>query len=65
MKVTLEMSSKEEYEFHRRMKINKILEDLHLNPESVIVIRGNELLTPDDWAEEEDEIRIRGVISGG
>ncbi len=65
MKVKLEMPEQKELEFDRRMKVHKMLEELHINPESVIVIRGGELLTADDWAEVGDEIRIRGVISGG
>lgn len=65
MKVVVEVPPRREHSLPKKIKVKALLEELRLNPESVIVIRGKELLTPDDWVGEEDEIRIRGVISGG
>lgn len=45
--------------------VKVLLRDLELDPESVLVIRGDELLTREDVIEPDDEIEIRSVISGG
>jgi len=65
LKVKLETSPKNEYRFEKKMKVSKILKELQLNPESVMVIRGNELLSTEDMVDRDDEISIRSVISGG
>ena len=65
MKVKLETPPKKEYQFDHGMKVSKILKDLQLNPESVIVIRNKELLSTEDWVNQGEEISIRSVISGG
>ena len=65
MKVIIETPPKNEYHFPKGMKVSKILKQLQLNPESVIVIRQSELLSVEDWVNEDEEISIRSVISGG
>lgn len=65
MKVIVQISDEKEYQFDKRMKVGNIIQELQLNPESVLVIKGNELLTSEDWIEKDEEIKIRGVISGG
>jgi sulfur carrier protein len=47
------------------MTVLRVLERLDVNPESVIVIRGDTLLTRDERVADEDEIELRPVISGG
>lgn len=42
-----------------------LLRKLELNPETVLVIRGADLLTREESLGEADEIEIRPVISGG
>ena len=46
-------------------KVRDILEKLGIHPDSVIVIRGEELLTKDDRVGPDDEIEVRPVVSGG
>lgn len=46
-------------------KVREILAKLGIHPDSVIVIRGDELLTKDDRVGPEDEIEVRPVVSGG
>ncbi len=65
MKVKIETSPRQEYHFERGMKAEQLLKKLQLNPESVIVIRNQELLSPEDWIDQEDKVSIRSVISGG
>ncbi|MGH2829980.1 MAG: TIGR00269 family protein [Actinomycetota bacterium] len=42
-----------------------LLQHLQLNPETVLVIRGGDLLTREEELAEADEVEIRPVISGG
>ncbi len=45
--------------------VRELLEHLSIVPESVLVIRGDELLTRSDRVDAEDTIELRPVISGG
>jgi uncharacterized protein (TIGR00269 family) len=47
----------------KRVKV--VLRDLEIDPETVLVIRGEDLLTREDLIEADDTIEIRPVISGG
>ena len=42
-----------------------MLKELKLLPETVLVIRGEELATEDDMVRDEETLEIRPVISGG
>ncbi|MCX7642927.1 MAG: MoaD/ThiS family protein [Armatimonadetes bacterium] len=53
------------FEFDQRMRVKDLLEKLNLSPESTIVVRGEEVLTEDDWLEEDDEVKVISAISGG
>ena len=45
--------------------VRAVLDDLGVNPDTVLVIRGGELITRDTRLDDSDEIEIRPVISGG
>ncbi|MGZ5382809.1 MAG: MoaD/ThiS family protein [Acidimicrobiia bacterium] len=45
--------------------VHELLADLDIVHESVLVIRGSELLTRSDKVEADDTIELRPVISGG
>ncbi len=45
--------------------VQELLDHLQLNPETVLVVRGSELLTRDARLGEDDEVEIRPVVSGG
>jgi len=47
----------------KRVKV--VLRELAIDPDAVLVIRGEELLTREDLIEADDDIEIRPVISGG
>ena len=47
----------------RQVKV--ILRDLEIHPDTVLVIRGEDLLTQEEIVNDTDEIEIRPVISGG
>lgn len=42
-----------------------VLKDLNVIPESVIVIRGDTLITADQLVDDTDTIELRPVMSGG
>lgn len=47
------------------LTVSALLERLELNPESVLVIRGDTLITRDTRLDDVDSIEIRPVTSGG
>jgi uncharacterized protein (TIGR00269 family) len=56
---------KREVSVDKAVRVKVLLRDLEIDPETVLVIRGDELLTREDLIAESDEIEIRPVISGG
>ncbi|MCI0529980.1 MAG: hypothetical protein L0Y56_21255 [Nitrospira sp.] len=46
-------------------RVCDVLKDLKLLPETVLVIKGNELATEDETVSDADTLEIRPVISGG
>ena len=64
MKVILRYP-KREVEIAGRRRVTDLLKELEVLPETVLVIRGSELLTGDAVVGDEDVIELRPVISGG
>ncbi|HWP59147.1 MAG TPA: MoaD/ThiS family protein [Candidatus Acidoferrales bacterium] len=54
-----------EVELGSERRVEQILRQLGLNPETHIAVRGEELLTRDDIVRENDTIEIISAISGG
>lgn len=46
-------------------QVKVILRDLDIDADTVLVIRGEDLLTREDTIDDDDHIEIRPVISGG
>ena len=64
MKVTLRNPNRV-LEIPGPKSIVALLQDLDLNRESVLVIRGGTLVPGDALLADDDEVEIRPVISGG
>jgi sulfur carrier protein len=54
-----------EVEMAGPLRVHVLLDRLALNRESVLVIRGDTLVTGDVLLEDGDEVEVRPVISGG
>ncbi|MBI3030033.1 MAG: MoaD/ThiS family protein [Candidatus Rokubacteria bacterium] len=54
-----------EVEVAGRRRVRDLLKDLDILPETVLVIRGDEMITADTVVGDEDVIELRPVISGG
>ncbi len=64
MKVVLR-NPRRELDVPGPLKVQALLRRLELNPESVLVIRGDTLATHDEVLDDVDTVEIRPVISGG
>lgn len=64
MKVLLR-NPRRELEIPGPLRVHSLLDKLELNRESVLVIRGDTLVTGDALLADDDSIEVRPVISGG
>ena len=64
MKVVLR-NPRREVEVAGGRRVKDVLVELPIIPESVLVIRGDELITADQMLRDEDVIELRPVMSGG
>ena len=64
MKVVLR-NPRREVEVAGGRRVKDVLRDLAILPETVIVIRGDSLITADQVVDEGDTIELRPVMSGG
>ena len=64
MKVLLR-NPRREVDLEGPLRVAQILQRLDVNPETVIVIRGDTLITKDDEVADSDTVELRPVISGG
>ncbi|MBW2965242.1 MoaD/ThiS family protein [Candidatus Woesearchaeota archaeon] len=46
-------------------KASGLLSALKINPETVIIVKNDEVVTDDEQLSESDEIRLLSIISGG
>ncbi len=64
MRITL-LPQHKQVDLEGRRRVVDNLVHLGLLPGTVMVIRGNELITDQEFVEADDAIEIRNVISGG
>ncbi|MCH7552704.1 MAG: MoaD/ThiS family protein [Chloroflexi bacterium] len=65
MRVIVRQPRRKEIEMAGNRQLHEVLKELDLNPESIIVVHGKELLTRDAYVREEDTIEVISAISGG
>ena len=54
-----------EVEMPGSRRVRDLLQELKINPESVLVVRGQELLTPDELVRDDETVEVVPAISGG
>ncbi len=64
MRITL-LPQHKQVDLSGRQRVADILRQLGLLPGTVMVIRGDELVTEHEFVEADEAIEIRNVISGG
>ena len=64
MKVVLR-NPRREVEVAGNRRVKDVLRELDILPETVLVIRGDDLVTADQLVRDEDTIELRPVMSGG
>ncbi|MGH7316764.1 MAG: MoaD/ThiS family protein [Candidatus Rokuibacteriota bacterium] len=64
MKIILR-NPRKEVEVDGRRRVKEVLAQLDILPSTVLVIRGNELLTGDTMVGGDDVLEVRPVMSGG
>lgn len=65
MKVIIRNPKRREVELAGKRRVQEVLRELGLNPESVLIIRKGEMLTRDEMVDADDTIEILSAISGG
>ncbi|MDY6878602.1 MAG: thiamine biosynthesis protein ThiS [Chloroflexota bacterium] len=55
----------QEWELHGRRRVLDVIKTVGLIPQTVLAVRDDKLLTEDVMLEEDDEVRLIAVISGG
>ena len=64
MRITL-LPQHKQVEIEGRRRVVDVLRQLNLLPGTVMVIRGDELVTDQEFIEADEAVEIRNVISGG
>ena len=65
VRVVLRLPERKEVEVKGNRPLREVPEELGLNPETVVAVRGEELLTLEDEVREEDTLEVLSAISGG
>ncbi|HDD25049.1 MAG TPA: thiamine biosynthesis protein ThiS [Chloroflexi bacterium] len=55
----------QEWEIAGRKRVREVIEEIGMIPHTVLVVRGGKLLTEDVLLNEDDEIKLVAVVSGG
>ncbi|MBI1814366.1 MAG: thiamine biosynthesis protein ThiS [Deltaproteobacteria bacterium] len=64
MRITL-LPQHKQVDLPGRHRVAEVLRHLGMLPGTAMVIRGDELVTEQDFLEADDNVEIRSVISGG
>ena len=65
MKVIIRNPKRKELELEGNRRVDALIRELDLNPEQVLVIRDDDLLTRDVWIKDHETVEIVTAISGG
>ncbi len=65
MKVIIRNPKRRELELPGRRRAEELLQELQLNPDSVLVICNGTMVTRDEMIQADDTVEILSAISGG
>ncbi len=65
LQITLEQEQRTFTHTSQGATVADLLQELTINPETVLVVRSNDVLTEDDTINDKDALEILSVISGG
>ena len=65
MKVIIRNPQRRELELHGSRRVDALIKELGLNPEQVLVIRDDDLLTRDVLVRDDETVEVLSAISGG
>ena len=65
MKIIIRNPKRRELELQGSRRVDALIKELDLNPEQVLVIRDDDLLTRDLWIKDHETVEIVTAISGG
>ncbi len=54
-----------EYEYRERLTVRQLLDRLGVLPETVVVVVNEEIVTEDEMLEDDDQVELVRVVSGG
>ncbi len=57
--------TKDTVTYDKPCKAEKLLEELGINPDTVLIIKNGETVLPDEDLSVDDEVKILSVVSGG
>ena len=63
--IVMRIPKRQEIALDGRRQVGEALREIGVAPETVLVIKGNRLLTRDAWIEADDVVEVRPVMSGG
>jgi sulfur carrier protein len=63
--IVMRIPKRQEIAVDGRRQVSEALRELGIAPETVLVIKGNRLLTRDAWIDGDDVVEVRPVMSGG
>jgi sulfur carrier protein len=63
--IVMRIPKRREIPLEGRRQVSDALREIGIVPETVLVIKGNRLLTRDAWIEMDDVVEVRPVMSGG
>jgi sulfur carrier protein len=63
--IVMRIPKRREIPLEGRRQVADALREIGIPPETVLVIKGDRLLTRDAWIEHDDVIEVRPVMSGG
>lgn len=66
MKVVVELTGKKKnVEVPENSKVKDVIKKMKVNPETIIVRRGKDILLEEDFVKKNDKLEFMRIISGG